>query len=175
VRGLFTAKGRSPEQPVAVLFLSAEAIAEALPDLDEAAARALEALLPGPFTFVVATRVPRPQHVGFADSLGVRVPDHPLLLRLLGVLGVPLAATSANLSGGKDAAILDEVDPLLLARCSLAFAGGGAPAGEGARSGGIAASTVIDLRPLSGGGEPVILREGAVPGRTVLEWIAALR
>lgn len=175
VRGLFTAKGRSPEQPVAVLFPSVEAIAEALPDLEEATARALEALLPGPFTFIVATRVPRPPCVGSADSLGVRVPGHPPLLRLLGLLGVPLAATSANLSGGKDAAILDEVDPLLLARCSLAFAGGRALAGEGMWSGSIAASTVIDLRPLSEGGKPVILREGAVPGRVVLERIAALR
>ena len=49
VRRLFSAKGRPPEQPVQVLFSSVRAIAKALPDLDPAAVRVLDALLPGPF------------------------------------------------------------------------------------------------------------------------------
>ncbi len=70
VRRLFAAKGRSSEQPVAVLFSSVEAVKEALPDLDSTSARVLEALLPGPFTFVVATTVPRPSSGGHGGFLG---------------------------------------------------------------------------------------------------------
>lgn len=172
VRRLFAAKGRPPEQPVQVLFPSVEAADGALPDLDERSARVLRALLPGPFTFVVATSVPRPPHVGTSDSLGVRVPSHPPTLGLLRSLGVPLAATSANLSGAGDVSTLDEVDPLVLAHCSVAFTEGTqAPPGPG-RTG--ASSTVVDLRPLSSGCPAVVLREGAVRGVEVLENIARL-
>ncbi len=168
VAALFAAKGRSPEQPVAVLFPSVEAVKSALPDLEPAAARVLEALLPGPFTFVVTTTVPRPALVGTADSLGVRVPDLPGLLGLMTSLAMPLAATSANITGENDAVGLAEVDAAVLSHCSVAFAGEPGDEAVGA------ASTVVDLRPLASGGLPLILREGAMEGREVLERIAAL-
>ena len=81
VRTLFTAKGREEDRPLAVLFASVEAIQSAIPDLDPRAAKVLEALLPGPYTFVVSTEVLRPPRVGTPNSLGVRVPGHPQLLR----------------------------------------------------------------------------------------------
>lgn len=168
VAALFAAKGRPPDQPVAVLFPSVEAVKAALPDLEPAAAIVLEALLPGPFTFVVTTTVPRPALVGTADSLGIRVPERPELLGLMTSMAMPLAATSANRSGGKDAAGLADVDPAVLSHCSVAFAG--VPGGQAVG----AASTVVDLRPLASGGAPLILREGAVQGREALERIAAL-
>lgn len=176
VRRLFAAKGRDHEQPVAVLFASVGAVRTALPDLDRPSAQVLEALLPGPFTFVVATSVPRPARVGTADSLGVRVPDHPALLELLASLGTALAATSANLSGEQEAATLAAVDPSVLAHCSIAFADpdSGRGSGAGPEDRPVAASTVVDLRPLSAGGAPIILREGAVAGTEVLGQIAAL-
>jgi L-threonylcarbamoyladenylate synthase len=168
VRRLFAAKGRSPEQPVAALFPSVESVVRALPDLEPAAGKILAALLPGPFTFIVSTGVSRPAMVGTEDSLGVRVPDHPGLLGLMCALGSPLAATSANRTCEKDPADVTEVDAFLAGHCSAVFA---APEGERATG---SASTVVDLRPLSGGGSPVVLREGAVSGPAVLERIAAL-
>jgi len=171
---------------VAVLFSSVAAVREALPDLEAAAATVLAALLPGPFTFVVGTSVQRPRHVGTADSLGVRVPDHPALLELLGSLGTAIAATSANLTGHGDAATLADVNPIMLAHCAIAFeprtpqcqtASGPVspdrgPGGD--KSGPRPASTVVDLRPLTRGDSPVVLREGVVPGRDALERISAL-
>jgi release factor glutamine methyltransferase len=168
VKRLFSAKGRGEAQPVAVLFASVEAIKGALPDLDAAAARVLEALLPGPFTFVVATSVSRPALVGTEDSLGVRVPDHPPLLRFLESLGVAVAATSANVSGQPAAATLAQVDPSVLAHCSAALVSDGGVDLRGV------ASTVVDLRPLSQGGRAVVLREGAVAADEVLRRIDAL-
>ena len=169
VRRLFAAKGRDFVQPVAVLFPSVEALADALPDVESTARRVLEALLPGPFTFIVTTVVPRPALVGTEDSLGVRVPDHPALLEFLARLGTGVAATSANPTGEKEAATLAEVDPALLAHCSLALSDPLATRG----SGGLAKpSTVVDLRPLARGERPAVLREGAVAGADVLRRIA---
>ena len=181
VRRVFAAKGRDDERPAGVLFASVDAVRGALPDLDRPTMRVLEALLPGPYTFVVETAVPRPRGVGTDDSLGVRVPAHPPLLEFLAALGTPLVATSANVSGLPDAIALDEVDPTVLAHCVAALdfgepAGGvacltaGAPSRSGASQRGIA-STVVDLRPLAQGGRALVLREGSVPANDVLEQI----
>lgn len=172
VRTLFAAKGRPPDRPVQVLFPSVEAIEEALPDLDETSARVLRHMLPGPFTFIVATDISRPPDIGTAESLGVRVPGHLPTLALLRILNVPLAATSANLSGAESVSTLTEVDPVVLAHCTVAFAQGTLEArGSDETS---AASTVVDLRPLSAGGPAVVIREGVVKERTVRARIAQL-
>ena len=140
----------------------------ALPDLDPVAARVLEALLPGPYTFVVQTEVPRPDMVGTPDSLGVRMPDQPDVLALLAAIVVPVAATSANITGRPAPATFADADQLVLAHCSLAVV----PEESSPASAGVA-STVVDLRPLTGGGEALVLREGAVPKEKVLRRIRA--
>ncbi len=170
VRGLFEAKGRSEEKVLAAVFASPNDVLLHLSDLDELSRRVLAGLLPGPYTFIVRTNVERPALVGGPDSLGVRVPDHEGLLRLLEGLDVPLALTSANRSGQPDPPALSAVDTQLLAHCAAAFdrleddAGGGLGA----------PSTVVDLRPLAVGGAPAIVREGAVPREAVFERINAL-
>lgn len=183
VQRLFLAKGRPGSQAVAVIFASLEAVRNALPDLTEPIVRVLEGLLPGPFTFVVPTSVPRPAFVGTSDSLGIRVPHHPALLEFLQSLGTALAATSANRTGERDAVSFDEVDPTVLAHCSLALTGSvdrgeetSARSSRGASTGTVClASTVVDLRPLMDGGLPLVLREGAVTKDQVLDRIAALK
>jgi release factor glutamine methyltransferase len=172
VQALFTAKGRAPSQPVAVLFSSVDAVRQALSDLGRRASVALENLLPGPFTFIVSSSVPRPQMVGTPDSVGVRVPDHPELLRLLGELG-PLAATSANHSGSPDAPTLEEADTLVLAHCAAALQLRQRRA-KAPSSAGYSASTVVDLRPFESGGNPLVLREGAASAAEVLELLHRL-
>jgi L-threonylcarbamoyladenylate synthase len=167
---LSMAKGRDADRPMAVLFPAVAAVEAALPDLDGVSLRVLSALLPGPFTFVVRTAVVRPPLVGTVDSLGVRVPDHAELLEFLVSVGTPLVATSANLSGGLEARLPSEVDASVLAHCSIAFS----CSQSLSQAESVAASTVIDLRPLTSGGAPVVLREGAVNGAEVQERIRAV-
>ena len=87
---------------------------------------------------------------------------------MLAALRVPLAVTSANLRG--DSAALDHrgVPGDGAAACAvLHTAQAAAPPGG-------TASTVVDLRPLDKGREPVVLREGAVGTSEVLERIRVL-
>jgi release factor glutamine methyltransferase len=176
VHRLLTAKKRAEDQPLAVLFSSVGAVEAALPDLGSSSLRVIRALLPGPFTFVVSTFAPRPAGVGTADSLGVRVPDCPSTLSLLARVGFGVAATSANLSGGRDPFSLSEVDAALLAHCALAVVDSGC--GAGAVERGLwkraGASTVVDLRPLENGAAPSVLREGPVTAEETLRRIAGL-
>ena len=57
------------------------------------------------------------------------------------------------------------VDRDVLACCAVAFEDVGSSVGV--------PSTVIDLRPLAAGADPVVLREGAVPGAEALRSVAA--
>ena len=159
VRRMVRLKGRDELQPTALLAASVEGLLACVPELDEAV---LRALLPGPFTLVLPNPARRfPWLCGPApERIGVRVPELPPDTRaVVEALGA-VAATSANLHGGPDPRRLEEVPDEILAGCGAALDGGALPG---------APSTVLDLS----GGEPVVLREGAVPAAEALARVAA--
>lgn len=123
-----------------------------LPDdrLERIAAR----FWPGPLT-VVAKADGRGVN---GDSIGLRIPDRPFILKLLNALGTPLAATSANLAG---------CPPGLTAKEAVAGLDGTPDAlvdgGLVTETGG-KASTVISLL----GDTPAVLREGPLPLQEIL-------
>lgn len=65
---------------------------------------------PGQLTLVIpaSDRVPRAMHPHTPDTIGVRVPDHPVARQILNLTG-PLATTSANLSGQPNLLNLSQV------------------------------------------------------------------
>jgi L-threonylcarbamoyladenylate synthase len=106
---LFDAKARPSELTLPVLVASV-ADAHAVAELDDRAASVAAAAWPGPVTLVLPrSRVSRGWTLGAAeDTVGVRVPAHPLALALLARTG-PIAATSANRSGEPTARSCDEM------------------------------------------------------------------
>jgi tRNA threonylcarbamoyl adenosine modification protein (Sua5/YciO/YrdC/YwlC family) len=161
VRRLYELKGRGAGQPTALIAASVETLLALLPELDERARAVVGALLPGPYTLVLANPArrfawlngPRP------DAVGVRVAAFPPVgRRVLDAVGA-VAATSANEPGEPSAARLDDVPVRIRAAC-------GAELDAGALAG--VASTVIDFTAA----EPVVLREGAA---SAAEAIARVR
>jgi len=67
-----------------------------LVQLDNAAFRAIKAATPGPYTFILpATReVPRRLAHPKKRTVGVRIPDHPVVRALLSQLGEPLVSST---------------------------------------------------------------------------------
>lgn len=97
VARIFTAKGRPSNDPLIVHVASmAEVtrVAAALPPL----ARALgERFWPGPLTLILPKRPDVPALVTAGlQTVGVRVPAHPVARALLEASGLPIAAPSAN-------------------------------------------------------------------------------
>ena len=100
VRRIFAAKGRPADHPVIVHLASGEAMpawAHAIPTPAHALAAAF---WPGPLTLIV----PRAPHVhdivtGGQDTIGLRVPSHPVARALLDAFGGGIAAPSANRFG----------------------------------------------------------------------------
>jgi L-threonylcarbamoyladenylate synthase len=97
VERIFLAKGRPKTSPLIVHVASIE-MARRLSRAWPAAAEALaQRFWPGPLTLIVpkASLVPDEVTAGL-DSVGLRMPDHPIALELIQKAGVPIAAPSAN-------------------------------------------------------------------------------
>ena len=151
VRALSAVKGRSPEQPIALVAGSLDALVELLPEL------AGHHVPRGPFTLVLPNPARRlPWLTGaHLETIGVRIPalsgDAADLLARVGVV----AATSANLHGGADPRRVADVPRDLLDAAGAVLDGGELPGTP---------STVVDLT----GPEPHVLREGAIPAAEAL-------
>jgi L-threonylcarbamoyladenylate synthase len=99
VRRVFAIKGRPAEHPLIVHLASAAWLADWARHVSEAALGLAEAFWPGPLTLVLP-RQPRVLDAvtGGQDSVALRVPAHPVALRLIGEAGA-LVAPSANRFG----------------------------------------------------------------------------
>ncbi|HEX2015050.1 MAG TPA: L-threonylcarbamoyladenylate synthase [Solirubrobacteraceae bacterium] len=158
---LHALKGRGQPKPAAILFGSLAAALDTLGDLPEPTRRALEALLPGPVTAVVADPRGRFAHAsGERPTVGIRVPALAGPLAALRTLRVALAQSSANPTGGPDPARVADIAAPILAGADLVL-------DAGALSG--RPSTVVDLHRLHRSGEWRILRPGALEAAVVAQ------
>jgi L-threonylcarbamoyladenylate synthase len=162
---IFAAKGRPLFNPLICHFPDAAAAflqVQAGPRAQALAAR----FWPGPLTLVLRRRPGSP--IGLLasaglDTLGVRVPRQDSALALLRAAGVPVAAPSANRSGGVSptaaAHVLDDLDGTIDAVLDC----GDCPVGL--------ESTVLDLT----GEHPVLLRPGGVTVEAIASVIGEVR
>jgi L-threonylcarbamoyladenylate synthase len=155
VRRLHEAKRRDPAQPSAVMFFALASALAALPEVGPRTRRALERLLPGPLTLIVANPGGRyPLACGGDPArLGVRVPLLEGALAPLTAVERAVLQSSANLHGGRDPRRLADVPAAIRAAAEVVLDGGELPG---------VASTVVDLSGYEDGGGFGVLREGAI-------------
>ena len=150
-------KGRREGQPAALLCADVDALLDGVPELPEALVRGM---LPGPYTLVFPNPARRYAWLS-EETIGVRVPELPVVTAgIVGAVGAVMA-TSANTHGGEDPRTVADVPAEIRAACGAVVDGGelrGVP------------STVLDLT----GDEPQVLREGAVPAAEALARVAAV-
>jgi L-threonylcarbamoyladenylate synthase len=148
VARLYEVKGRPRGRPIGVLVASLEQ-GEMVAEVTGRAAELARLHWPGALTLVVRPRIVVADWVGDrqANTVGVRVPDHPVALALLEAAG-PLAVTSANLSGAPET--LSDFEARSVFGDAVFYLTGSSPGGR--------ASTVIDMT----GDHPVVIRQGPV-------------
>ena len=101
VNKVFEAKGRFDHQPLPVQVASLADVGRVAEFIPESARPLAERFWPGPLTLVLMKSAALPSIVtGGRETVGVRVPDHPVALALVKEVGAPIVATSANVSGG---------------------------------------------------------------------------
>lgn len=164
VKKIFAAKGRPSDNPLIVHIGTVEELALYIEHMPSVAKLCMDAFWPGPLTLVMDAKkgVLAPSVTAGLQTVGIRMPDHPVALGLLRALGKPLAAPSANLSGKPSPTKAEHVIEDLAGRISAVVDGGATGIGL--------ESTVLDVT-LS---PPVILRPGGVTREMLEEVIGAV-
>jgi tRNA threonylcarbamoyl adenosine modification protein (Sua5/YciO/YrdC/YwlC family) len=111
--------------------------------------RVMKRLLPGPYTFILPAAKQVPKKLwSKRKTIGIRVPDNPIALRLTQELGNPIISTSVTNRKGEVLSDPFEIQNIFNSKVDLMLASGklvGSP------------SSIIDLS----GESPEIIREGA--------------
>jgi L-threonylcarbamoyladenylate synthase len=152
VAGIYAAKGRPSFNPL-IVHLPDLAAAEAIAVIGPTARKLALAFWPGPLTLVLPLRadagISALVTAGLA-TVAVRVPAHPLAQRLLRAFGGPVAAPSANPSGGVSPTEAGHVLDGLSGRIAAVLDGGACQVGL--------ESSIVLADP-----KPILLRPGGVP------------
>jgi L-threonylcarbamoyladenylate synthase len=166
-RRLYALKGRPSRRACAVMYFSLQAALASLEQLTEGERLALEGLLPGPLTLLLANRQQQFAPACREDpaTLGLRVPRLPEQLAALEEIAIGVMQSSANLSGEPDARTLAEVPASLRDGADLVLDGGELPG---------VPSTVIDLRDFETEHRWYLLREGALGRDAVQSMLSTL-
>ncbi len=100
VRNIFAAKGRPADNPLIVHISDMEMLDGIAREVPAIARRLAEAFWPGPLTMVLPKQPCIPDVTsGGLDTVGIRMPAHPVARALIRASGCPIAAPSANRSG----------------------------------------------------------------------------
>lgn len=159
IQKLYRIKDRDLEMPLILLGADKEQLMSYVLEWNPVAERLSEVFWPGALTIILKKSFKVPDYVvSNKDSVGVRVPSHPVINKILTEYGKPLATSSANLSGSASASTGRMVaEELFDTELSLLLDSGKTPYSE--------QSTLIDLT----GDEPIIIREGLISAEKVME------
>ena len=148
---IFEAKRRPPDNPLIAHIGAIEQVGSLAAEVKPFAQKLMDHFFPGPLTLVLkkTDRVPLIATAGL-DTIGVRMPRHPLAHRFLKACGTPVVAPSANLSGRPSPTTWRSVFEDLNGRIDCILQGEATEIGL--------ESTVVDCT----GDRPVILRLGSV-------------
>lgn len=151
VHKIFAAKGRPQDNPLIVHIYGMEMLEGIVSKVPERARKLAEAFWPGPLTMVMP-RGPEVSDVTCAglDTVGVRMPSHPVVQAVIRTSGVAFAAPSANLSGKPSPTNAQDTLADMDGRLPLILDGGESAVGV--------ESTVISVV----GPQPMLLRPGYI-------------
>jgi L-threonylcarbamoyladenylate synthase len=148
---IFAAKGRPADHPLIVHIADAGCLADWAETVPDAARRLAERFWPGPLAMILKKKPHVPDAVtGGQPTVGLRVPSHPVALRLLRKFGGGIAAPSANRFCRISPTTARHVEEELGDSVDLILDGGPCEVGV--------ESTIIDLS----GAQPRLLRPGRI-------------
>jgi L-threonylcarbamoyladenylate synthase len=151
IRRLYAVKRRPADHPVIVHFASAEKAFTWAREVPEAARKLAARYWPGPLTLILKRSALAQDFVtGGQDSVGLRVPSHPVAQALLKEFSGGIAAPSANRFGLVSPTTAAHVRDDLGSDVDLVLEGGPSEVGI--------ESTILDLS----GPRPVLLRPGHI-------------
>ena len=163
VERVYEIKSRSRHKPLSLLIESvdqAEDLARPLPKEFYDLARRF---WPGPLTIIVRAASGLPLKVtANTGNVALRIPSAKIPLAVIQAAGIPITATSANLSGASECTTAEQVRDQLQDRIAIIVDGGPSPREV--------ASTIVDLS--NGDDRWRVIREGAIPAKEISTFFA---
>jgi L-threonylcarbamoyladenylate synthase len=164
IEKIYVAKGRPPSSPLIVHVSSLEMAKELVREWPERAEQLARIFWPGPLTLVLPKKPHVPDRLTAGlDTVGIRMPAHPVAQALIREAGVPIAAPSANLFGELSPTTAQHVRDGLGNSVSMVLDGGPSKVGI--------ESTVVSLA----GADAVLLRPGMVTQHEIEAVIGPVR
>ena len=160
VQRLYTLKGRPDGKPIPLVLSSVEDVHRVAQNLPDYFFHLTDRFWPGGLTIIVEAKDLLPVLTADGNTVGVRIPNNPLLLNILQAFGGPAAITSANLSGEPPATSVQEIGDELASRIDMIVDGGKTP--------GPIPSTVYDISV----SPPLIRRHGVISEETLAKEFA---
>ena len=156
VRKLYAAKGRPDYHPVIVHLAGIAQLPEWVREVTPAAQKLAQKFWPGPLTLILKRKPGVGDAVtGGQETIGVRIPAHPLAHALLEKFGGGIAAPSANRFGHVSATTAQHVKQEFGDSVDFVLDGGQSEVGI--------ESTIVDVT----GARPVLLRPGHISAHAI--------
>ena len=164
IRKIFEAKERPADNPLIAHIGSFDQLQRLVAFISPNAQKLIGAFFPGPLTIVLKKTAAVPLlATGGLDTIGVRMPRHPITREFLKACAITIAAPSANLSGRPSPTTWQAVHEDLNGRIDCILQDDAAEIGL--------ESTVVDCTSTI----PLLLRKGAVPLERLREFIPEIR
>jgi L-threonylcarbamoyladenylate synthase len=157
VKKVFSVKKRPAKMALPILIDNIDQLTELVLEQNIYSKRLIEKFWPGGLTIIFrkAPDFNNPAISG-GDKVGIRLPDHPVVRKLIRELGRPIIGTSANLHKGPATLTASEVMSVLAGKIDFIIDAGACPGGT--------ESTIIDVTSEF----PILIRPGIIPEKVIL-------
>ena len=151
IEKLYKIKKRPFSKPISLLVSDMEMIKNVARDITDMEYKLMNAFFPGPFTIILKKKDVVPNILtANGETVGIRIPDNEIARSLIEYSGVPIATTSANISGKESGTNMESILKQFKDGVDFYINGGESKIGVG--------STIVKVID----GNPIILRQGSI-------------
>ena len=161
IKKLYQIKQRPLSKPISLLVNSIDMINSITENITKEEYSLIKKFMPGPLTIILKKKKIIPDILtANSDTVGIRMPENEISLKLIEYAGVPIATSSANISGQESNTKVNENLKELKEKVDVFIDGGESKISI--------ASTVVQIV----NGSPKILREGIITEKEIQKCIA---
>ena len=151
VKKLYEVKDRPLNKPISLLVSNFDMINQVAKDITEMEYKIMKNFFPGPLTIILNKKSCVPDILtAKGNTVGIRMPDNEIALKLIELSGVPIATPSANISGRPSGIDIEDIKKDFEGKVDLFIDSGKSKIGNG--------STIVKVED----NEIKILRQGII-------------
>lgn len=151
VKKLYEVKDRPLNKPISLLVSNFDMINQVAKDITEMEYKIMKNFFPGPLTIILNKKSCVPDILtAKGNTVGIRMPDNEIALKLIELSGVPIATPSANISGKPSGIDIEDIKKDFEGKVDLFIDSGKSKIGNG--------STIVKVED----NEIKILRQGII-------------